>query len=360
MGNEIYHMNVYAMSTVVSATKTDIDNLLRTFEGLEKKYPLYEKKCRDLVYRQFALFPVKDNPTDEEFYVQSLEKMLEDEERKKTEEEAASKAEEASVKDVGVVDEIKERGDTDEIKERGDTDDNEIVSVASSKFTENDDNVSVALSVASAESTTMKEKADKIADMYTEHKLLPEKGHNLPSSYIIRLEDMKQLCKKCNWTDEDVEVLEAFFRLADVRGYDEADLRFVLMPFAMCVCKESLVECMLTVFSIFDRPVVEAIEKTDFIKIMNQLNEGVLYMGDKHLEARYIVDLTDSLWTSSGKIDGYIAYPEFVELLCQHPIIQMFLTPQYQGLARDKVFDDTTLSQMDALSIDVDYSQKTF
>ena len=76
MGNEIYHMNVYAMSTVVSATKTDIDNLLRTFEGLEKKYPHYEKKCRDLVYRQFALFPVKDNPTDEEFYAQSLDTFL--------------------------------------------------------------------------------------------------------------------------------------------------------------------------------------------------------------------------------------------------------------------------------------------
>ena len=36
----------------------------------------------------------------------------------------------------------------------------------------------------------------------------------------------------------------------------------------------------------------------------------------------------------------------------------MFLTPQYQGLARDKVFDKETLREVE-VGVDIDYAQKT-
>ena len=49
------------------------------------------------------------------------------------------------------------------------------------------------------------------------------------------------------------------------------------------------------------------------------------------------------MYTTAGKIDGHINYTEYIELIAEHPIVEMLLTPQYQGLARDKVFDEETL-----------------
>ena len=48
----------------------------------------------------------------------------------------------------------------------------------------------------------------------------------------------------------------------------------------------------------------------------------------------------------------------YIELITEHPIVVMFLTPQYQGLARDKVFDKETLREVE-VGVDIDYAQKT-
>jgi len=45
-----------------------------------------------------------------------------------------------------------------------------------------------------------------------------------------------------------------------------------------------------------------------------------------------------------------------VELVAEHPIVEMLLAPQYQGLARDKVFDEETLQSVD-VQVGVDYSK---
>ena len=68
-----------------------------------------------------------------------------------------------------------------------------------------------------------------------------------------------------------------------------------------------------------------------------------MYLGDKPLDSKYINDLADSIFTTAGKIDGAIQWGEYIELISEHPILEMLLAPQYQGLARDKVFDEETL-----------------
>ena len=85
----------------------------------------------------------------------------------------------------------------------------------------------------------------------------------------------------------------------------------------------------------------------------------MIYVGDRPLDSAYVMDLVDSVYTTAGKIDGHINYTEYIELIAEHPIVEMLLTPQYQGLARDKVFDEETLMGVD-VEVDIDYSQKTF
>ena len=134
--------------------------------------------------------------------------------------------------------------------------------------------------------------------------------------------------------------------------------RQVLVPLAITTCKNSVAECVRLVLSLFDRAETETIEKTQMLKIFNLINEGILYAGDRPLDSAYVVDLVDSVFTSSGKIDGHINYMEYIELICEHPIVIMFLTPQFQGLARDKVFDKETLRGVE-VNVNIDYSQKT-
>ena len=93
--------------------------------------------------------------------------------------------------------------------------------------------------------------------------------------------------------DTDIEVVEAMFRLVDSRGFDEADLRSVVVPLAICTCKESVRECFSLVFSCFDRAREESMEKSQMLKIFNLMNEGVIYVGDRPLDSAYVMDLVD-------------------------------------------------------------------
>ena len=47
-----------------------------------------------------------------------------------------------------------------------------------------------------------------------------------------------------------------------------------------------------------------------------------------------------------GKIDGIIYYPHFIEFLVTHPIIEMFISPQYQGSIQDKLYDNDKIEQL--------------
>ena len=199
----------------------------------------------------------------------------------------------------------------------------------------------------------------KVASFYAEMPLSKPKGHELPESYLIPIEKMLSMTRLAGFDESDVDLIEAMFRLVDQRGFEEADIRHVLVPIALAVgCKSaSISNTIKLMFSIFDRACTDVVSKTEMLQIFNLINEGILYIGDKPLDANYIVDLTDSIFTESGRIDGHVHWIEYVELIAEHPILEMLIAPQYQGLSRDKVFDEETLLGVD-VCVGVDYTEK--
>ena len=348
MGNRIGHMNTFALSTVVQLNAVDVENMLRRFEKRCRKYPTIEHTSRFGVVKKFELIPHKDNDPEAEFDVDTMSAVerAQDEKERRAEMGSVAGEEQDANNYVGT---LIESASTP-IKEEQMGEDGEF---------ENDMATVASQNSQTSVTTPMVDMGGKIASMYTEHQLAPEPGWDLPQSYNVSIDELKGLCRACHLTDTDTDIVEAMFRLVDSGGNDIADLRAVMVPLAICTCKESVRECFALVFSCFDRAEIDTMEKTQMLKIFNLMNEGVVYMGDRPLEASYVMDLVDSVYTTAGKIDGHINYSEYIELIAEHPIVEMFLTPQYQGLARDKVYDEETLQDVD-VDVDIDYSQKTF
>ena len=84
----------------------------------------------------------------------------------------------------------------------------------------------------------------------------------------------------------------------------------------MCVAVKSgkVAHCFDMVFRVYDRASILVMEKPDILKVFNLMNEAIVYLGDRPLDANYITDLVDSLYTSAGKIDGTINWNEYVNM----------------------------------------------
>lgn len=53
-----------------------------------------------------------------------------------------------------------------------------------------------------------------------------------------------------------------------------------------------------------------------------------------------VYDLANSVFTSCGKIDGDIYYPDIVEYIATHPIVTLFTSRQFQGTIASKLLDE--------------------
>lgn len=84
-------------------------------------------------------------------------------------------------------------------------------------------------------------------------------------------------------------------------------------------------------------------DKKYVIHIFRLLNEMCLYFDDRSLPRKQIDDLTDSVFTNAGKIDGDICYLDHFNFIIEHPIVEMFLSIQWQGPVKDKVLDEQEL-----------------
>ncbi len=206
----------------------------------------------------------------------------------------------------------------------------------------------------------MRQADSKVKDFYHEVKIEISLEKELPASYLVKIDDLLKLCRASGFHDSDIDLMESMFRLVDARGFEEADIRHVLVPFALCVGSNngSVASVVRLMFSIFDRAKTDVVEKTQMLKMFNLCNEALLYVGDKPLAPAFIVDLVDSIFTTAGRLDGDVQWTEYVELIAEHPIIEMLIAPQYQGLARDKVFDEETLAEMKHIPVILDYSDK--
>jgi hypothetical protein len=72
-------------------------------------------------------------------------------------------------------------------------------------------------------------------------------------------------------------------------------------------------------------------EKNECIWLLRLLNNTCSFCGDKSLNDMQVSDLVDSIYTMSGRIDGAIPYEEMYSLLLSHPLLEMFLSLQFQG-----------------------------
>jgi hypothetical protein len=43
-------------------------------------------------------------------------------------------------------------------------------------------------------------------------------------------------------------------------------------------------------------------------------------------------------------VDGLLYYPDYVHAITEHPIIEMLLSPQFQGTLRQKVLNEDSLT----------------
>ncbi len=161
--------------------------------------------------------------------------------------------------------------------------------------------------------------------------------------YTMTSETMTLALNDLKFHPSDVDILTSLYCLTDKRGFRVQDVRNVVISFSLLLAKSPR-DCMELAFQLFDRTLLHLIDKKDLLRVFSYLNDTLMYFGDKHLTDSQLLDLTDSIFTSAGKIDGEIYFPDFLDLITDHPIVEMLLSPQYQGSTRDKLLDEDALS----------------
>jgi hypothetical protein len=191
--------------------------------------------------------------------------------------------------------------------------------------------------------------------------------------------------------ESDMDILYSLFRLIDKRGYKTADIGDVLIAF-LAVTAANARECITIALKVYNIARVattahaappETINRKGLIHILMQLNSACYFFGDRVMEPRFVEDLCDSviaaalpaidhagsqsrtdtetvammgmgsaerinkdgpvaavdLLNSTGEeIDRlFIPYREFIDLICEHPVVEMMLSVQYQGSVKDKM-----------------------
>lgn len=71
--------------------------------------------------------------------------------------------------------------------------------------------------------------------------------------------------------------------------------------------------------------------KSECLWLLKLLNNTCFFCGDKNLVDIQVCDFVDSIYTMSGKIDGDIPFDEMYSLFMSHPLLEMFISLQFQG-----------------------------
>lgn len=160
-----------------------------------------------------------------------------------------------------------------------------------------------------------------------------------PVKYIISETAFLQLLQDEGFSDSDVDILLNFFHLIDTRGFREIDLRDAFIKFSVLVAR-SVYDGFDQSMRLTARDGSQIIDKHQLLHIFKLMNATFQHFGDKHLHMDQVQDLADSLYTSIGRIDGTIFYPHYIEYLVSHPIVEMFLSVQFQGGMKEKLLSD--------------------
>ena len=183
------------------------------------------------------------------------------------------------------------------------------------------------------------------AELETFEKEITE-GHIDPSIYIVTPVQLHELLTDLNYHPADVETMCNIYCLADRRGFEDSDIRTVLISFSVLLAT-SCRDYIEIAFRLFDRGPSYLVNKKDLLDIVVLANDTLMYFGDRNLQHQQVVDFVDSIFTSAGKIEGDIYYPDYFDVMTNHPILEMMLSPQFQGRLRDKLFDEEALTTAD-------------
>ena len=162
--------------------------------------------------------------------------------------------------------------------------------------------------------------------------------------YVVKEKDFLQLLRDEGFHPSDRDFLLNLFRLIDSRGFGEIDIRDAFVCFSLLVVK-SIPRVFELSINMLEREGTNIVDKQQLFHVIRLLNDTCYYFGDRYLQSEQLHDLVDSLYTSAGKIDGTVYFPHFVEFLANHPIVEMFLSPQFQGSARDKLMDEKQIEE---------------
>jgi hypothetical protein len=167
----------------------------------------------------------------------------------------------------------------------------------------------------------------------------------LYADYMISSSRMVEILQHLDLHASDIYIFQNLFILADKRGYDLVDLKDLLTLFSIVIAT-SVLDCLQTAIMIHDRKLMEIVEKSKLLHVFTLLNESCCYFGDKFLSKTQLLDLADSIYTNAGKIDGDIVYMDFLPFMAEHPIVEMLISPQFQGTVIDKYLDDEAFGNM--------------
>lgn len=162
--------------------------------------------------------------------------------------------------------------------------------------------------------------------------------------YNIHEDEFESILRK-QINDSDTKIFIDMFRLIDIRGSNIINLKDVIVAI-MPLCCRSLRECFTYCFSVYDRSKSGVVDKQRMVHFLKVLNTACEYCGDRALNSVQIYDLVDSLYTSAGKIDGSLFYMSVVDSLATHPIVEMMLSPQFQGSMRKKVVSTVEINEL--------------
>jgi Ca2+-binding EF-hand superfamily protein len=134
----------------------------------------------------------------------------------------------------------------------------------------------------------------------------------------------------------DREILEDIFKLLDIRNRRIISIIDLLIAVSPLTARR-FQDIFNRMFFFYDRSSSFMIEKHEIVRILKILNSTCEALGDRPLKSEVISDFVDSLYTSAGKIDGPIYYPDFIDSMSIHPIMELFISPQFQGTLSSKL-----------------------
>jgi Ca2+-binding EF-hand superfamily protein len=182
---------------------------------------------------------------------------------------------------------------------------------------------------------------EKIHDMFDKDQVKEGKSSD---SFVVTEVALTRYLQEIQAIKPDVEVFLNLFRLIDNRGFGTIDIRDLLIS-VTALTATSVPQCLEKTILIVDRNKTSLIDKLDLFNILRLLNDTCYYFGDKYLSSDQLHDLIDSTYTSAGMIDGTIYYPNFIEYISTHPIVELFLSPQFQGGVKGKILTDEALEK---------------